>query len=560
MTLDIFDSQLNDPNLTPRVHALEVEIAIARDGEEDLNTRITNIVAGETATALKTQVYTIGDSMSNNTYQSRLRTRLGADWNVVAKGIGGNTVAQMLARFAGDVVTVDAEYVVIFGGINSVLGNVSAVNIQADLQAMYSAAKANGSTVVAVTIAPFGGHVSWTAPRQTVVDTVNAWILATATDVDFAIDAYTALEDPATPDTLLPAYNSGDSLHLSVAGYNHLGDTIYNNATWTADETERTLFLSAADVQLSQSLRPSDTARFAGLNIFGAATRVDTATPLLGWGTRFPQRPIHLEGAQIATGVAQQYAGNLIINTTGAAAEDSGGMIGLGGVYSGVTPWTFAAIRGAKENATSDTAGYMALYTTAVGGAVIERMRVSSGGHVGINRTQFDATQPATFLDINAQEAHASGNKTAAFNIRNFLLTLTGAASTTYAEIYSAVIGRAQLFSNSLNQVVTRAASLRINHPLESTNVTVDTAYALYIPSSSSGATKSWGVFVEAATGAGDDYAAAFTGGNVGIGIAEPQARLHTDGTIIFANLPTSNPSVAGQLWNDGGTLKVSAG
>lgn len=29
---------------------------------------------------------------------------------------------------------------------------------------------------------------------------------------------------------------------------------------------------------------------------------------------------------------------------------------------------------------------------------------------------------------------------------------------------------------------------------------------------------------------------------------------------IIMANLPTSDPSVAGQLWNDSGTLKVSAG
>jgi hypothetical protein len=29
---------------------------------------------------------------------------------------------------------------------------------------------------------------------------------------------------------------------------------------------------------------------------------------------------------------------------------------------------------------------------------------------------------------------------------------------------------------------------------------------------------------------------------------------------IMMANLPTSDPSVAGQLWNDSGTLKVSAG
>jgi hypothetical protein len=32
------------------------------------------------------------------------------------------------------------------------------------------------------------------------------------------------------------------------------------------------------------------------------------------------------------------------------------------------------------------------------------------------------------------------------------------------------------------------------------------------------------------------------------------------DGAILFSGIPTSNPAVAGQLWNDGGTLKLSAG
>jgi hypothetical protein len=32
------------------------------------------------------------------------------------------------------------------------------------------------------------------------------------------------------------------------------------------------------------------------------------------------------------------------------------------------------------------------------------------------------------------------------------------------------------------------------------------------------------------------------------------------DGAILFSNIPTTNPNVAGQLWNDGGTLKISAG
>jgi hypothetical protein len=31
-------------------------------------------------------------------------------------------------------------------------------------------------------------------------------------------------------------------------------------------------------------------------------------------------------------------------------------------------------------------------------------------------------------------------------------------------------------------------------------------------------------------------------------------------GAVSMTTLPTSDPSIAGQLWNDGGTVKVSAG
>tara|TARA_R100000808_G_C2141325_1_gene149104 strand:+ start:633 stop:1058 length:426 start_codon:yes stop_codon:yes gene_type:complete len=35
---------------------------------------------------------------------------------------------------------------------------------------------------------------------------------------------------------------------------------------------------------------------------------------------------------------------------------------------------------------------------------------------------------------------------------------------------------------------------------------------------------------------------------------------LRFDGKILMPNLPTTNPNVAGAIWNDGGTLKVSSG
>ena len=35
---------------------------------------------------------------------------------------------------------------------------------------------------------------------------------------------------------------------------------------------------------------------------------------------------------------------------------------------------------------------------------------------------------------------------------------------------------------------------------------------------------------------------------------------VNNSGTVMLPNLPTSDPNNAGQLWNDSGTLKISAG
>ena len=59
------------------------------------------------------------------------------------------------------------------------------------------------------------------------------------------------------------------------------------------------------------------------------------------------------------------------------------------------------------------------------------------------------------------------------------------------------------------------------------------------------------------------------SGNKIKTNVSNTDLVLDTNGTgavaitptkIMMANLPTSDPSVAGQLWNDSGTLKVSAG
>jgi hypothetical protein len=46
--------------------------------------------------------------------------------------------------------------------------------------------------------------------------------------------------------------------------------------------------------------------------------------------------------------------------------------------------------------------------------------------------------------------------------------------------------------------------------------------------------------------------------GNVGINVSSPTATLHTSGKVRFSSLPTSSAGlVGGDIWNDGGTLKI---
>tara|TARA_X000001388_G_C2142537_1_gene89241 strand:+ start:161 stop:559 length:399 start_codon:yes stop_codon:yes gene_type:complete len=48
--------------------------------------------------------------------------------------------------------------------------------------------------------------------------------------------------------------------------------------------------------------------------------------------------------------------------------------------------------------------------------------------------------------------------------------------------------------------------------------------------------------------------------GSVGIGTTSPSKKLHVAGTVMFSSLPTSNPNVAGELWNNSGVVNISAG
>ena len=83
----------------------------------------------------------------------------------------------------------------------------------------------HGVRVVGSTLTPFGGHASWTPRLEQVRQQVNAAIRS-GTVYDAYVDFDRVLRDPYATGRMLPAYDSGDHLHPSDAGYRAMADAI----------------------------------------------------------------------------------------------------------------------------------------------------------------------------------------------------------------------------------------------------------------------------------------------------------------------------------------------
>jgi lysophospholipase L1-like esterase len=231
------------------------------------------------------QIYAMGDSLTvQGGFLTKLKSLLGRDWNTVNCGIGGTTTAEMVARFANEVATAgDANTVIVWGGINSVNSDVSAATIEGELQTMFTAAKALGAKVVAMTITPYKGDaVHWSAGRQVILEAVNTWIKGTASDVDVVLDAYALMEDPGNADYLLPAYAEVDGIHISPAGHVILGSALYAAASWVPAGAAPVVEVSLAGVKLNQDLQTMDAPTFRGLTILRTSLFSGTGAHVFG--------------------------------------------------------------------------------------------------------------------------------------------------------------------------------------------------------------------------------------------------------------------------------------
>jgi len=185
----------------------------------------------------------------NNRYPDELAERLvaaGRPRAVLNAGIGGNRVLndspcfgeKALTRFRRDVFDQPGvRTVIVLEGINDIgfseldapcfgpSARITAQELIAGHRELIRQAHANRIRVVGATLLPFKGSVFSTEHGETVRDEFNNWARASG-EYDAIVDFDRLMADPANPDRLNPAFDSGDRLHPNDAGYHAMAAAI----------------------------------------------------------------------------------------------------------------------------------------------------------------------------------------------------------------------------------------------------------------------------------------------------------------------------------------------
>jgi lysophospholipase L1-like esterase len=203
-------------------------------------------------------IVTLGDSITdghaatingNDRWPDVLARRLQATPStrniaVLNQGIGGNHLLtdglgpNVLARFDRDVLAQPGvRYVIVLEGIND-LGSLARMTgttpqqhdtmvkrMVGAYEQVIARSHAQGIKVIGATILPDAGSDYYHPGPANEADrqAVNQWI-RTPGHFDAVVDLDKVMADPQTPDRLRPAYDSGDHLHPSPAGYKAMGE------------------------------------------------------------------------------------------------------------------------------------------------------------------------------------------------------------------------------------------------------------------------------------------------------------------------------------------------
>lgn len=222
------------------------------------------------------QIYCLGDSITRaGYYVTTLQSLLGAPWNCVNRGVSGNTTADLIARLPIAVSDWgDAQYVTVLIGVNDcIAGTLSAAQIEAKLQTIYTDIAATGAKVVAMTIMPFGNNSAWTSGKEAVRTAANSWILSNnPTGVYAKIDMATVCAQEGSPQNLNPSYDNGDGLHPNSTGGTAMGNALLSGVTWTRTDTAFKTYMAARNLVFNQDVSTGGSPYFPSATLGFAST------------------------------------------------------------------------------------------------------------------------------------------------------------------------------------------------------------------------------------------------------------------------------------------------
>ncbi|MBS2539153.1 SGNH/GDSL hydrolase family protein [Catenulispora sp. NF23] len=132
----------------------------------------------------------------------------------------GNGGISAVSRLDRDVLSQSGvKTLIILEGVNDIKSGTSADSVIAGLKQIAAEAHAEGITVIGGTVTPFEGYSAWTSAYEAQRQLVNTFVRDSGGVFDGYVDFDAAVRDPANPAQLLAAYDSGDHLHPSAAGY-----------------------------------------------------------------------------------------------------------------------------------------------------------------------------------------------------------------------------------------------------------------------------------------------------------------------------------------------------